>query len=178
MFASPSGKCAAARRPSHGSNKHDRSHGGENANQGPAQHISAQVPAGMMQPVPSAATNGDASMVGNEQCDPDLHGEAAVQHLGSFGAWYERTLAAMTNLQKLRNGPLAADRGAVGGGARSTAGPITKSRTQALAEHEGHSLTQMLLPDPTHMDPFTGVHSSIRTPGQSSCPLAACSGLH
>ena len=154
MVTSPSGKAAAREALAHGNGVQSRQSGRE-AYRGPALHPSTRSSAQEMQPVLSIAAS-DTSAVNDKQHDPDMPAEAAVRRLGSFGPWYERTLAAMTNLQPLGSGPLAVDRGADDGRAdrRGKAGTQMPAPAPAAAGRLG--LAQMLLPSSTHIAPFTG----------------------
>ena len=98
-------------------------------------------------------------MASDEQRDLTLPIEAATQRLGSFGPWYERTLAAMTNLQQLGSGPLGVKQGAAGGRAADCAGkPDASLRGQASGVDDRNALAQMLLPSPTRVVPFNGAN--------------------
>jgi len=92
----------------------------------------------------------------DEQHDPGLHGAAAIQRLGSFRPWYERTLAAMTNLQQLGSGPLGTGRGTAGRLAKRSGTADAQLHRQAPAEDDCNGLAQMLLPSPTSVTPFKG----------------------
>jgi hypothetical protein len=106
-----------------------------------------------------------------------------VKRLGSFGPWYERTLAAMTNLQRLGSGPLgrAPSAGAVSGmwaAGKSTGNADDRARAPP-PPLDRHSLAQALLPDPIHVAPHTGAQSSPEHPKRQSwirltCTQAAC----
>ena len=115
----------------------------------------------------STGVGGDEQRLADQQQDSQAAATAAVQRLGSFGPWYERTLAAMTNLQPLGSGPLGHQPPDGGAGSGSwadgkSAGSVGTGVGAKPPPLDRHALAQALLPDPTHVAPYTGERSSTR----------------
>ena len=113
--------------------------------------------------LPSCAGD-DPRRTADQQHDPQAaSAAAAVERLGSFGPWYERTLAAMTNLQRLGSGPLGRPPSGGAGGEMRVAGKL-----RGVADNHArappppldrHGLALALLPDPTHVAPYRGAQN-------------------
>ena len=156
MVASPSGKATARRDAAHDS----AAHGNGRCGQGAALQAALPPASARDKAARSAhlvAAEGDGTMASDEQHDPNLHSEdEAIQRLGSFGPWYERTLAAMTNLQQLGSGPLGVKRAAARGDRTAVLNARPRDEVTAPAAADRNGLAQMLLPSPTRVVPFTG----------------------
>ncbi len=152
MVASPSGKATARRCPLPGSTAHGH---GQRAALRPALPPAS---AGDEEAAPAHTVGAtcDGMTASDEQHDPSMQSEAAIQRLGSFGPWYERTLAAMTNLQQLGSGPLGTDRSTAGGRADCSRKADARLYGQASAKDDRNGLAQMLLPSPTSVVAFKG----------------------